>query len=74
MNYYKAVHAITIWTFLGLPIPAWGQGVLENPQPQASESGVGVVSGWHCDADVIEIQFDDLARLEAAYGTSRGDM
>lgn len=53
--------------------PALGQGALENPQPQRSESGIGVVSGWHCNASVIEIQFDDLAPIDAAYGTTRED-
>jgi len=53
--------------------PVLGQGALENPQPQRSESGIGVVSGWYCDASVIEIQFDDLAPIDAAYGTTRED-
>ncbi|MGE0824386.1 MAG: hypothetical protein AB7G75_06410 [Candidatus Binatia bacterium] len=73
MTYRTAVHVITICTFLGLTVPAWGQGVLENPQPLTIESGIGVVSGWHCNANLIEIQFDSFDRLEAAYGTARGD-
>jgi hypothetical protein len=37
------------------------------------ESGIGLVSGWHCDAEVIEVQFDAYPPIEAAYGTSRED-
>ncbi len=38
-------------------------------------SGVGVISGWVCDASKIEIEFDnDTAnRWQAAYGTERVD-
>jgi hypothetical protein len=51
--------------------PLLAQGYLENPQPFSSESGIGLVSGWHCDAQLIEVQFDDQPPLPAAYGTSR---
>jgi subtilisin-like proprotein convertase family protein len=48
-------------------------GALENPQPNAFASGIGVISGWYCDAQEIQIQFDDEAPKTAAYGTNRGD-
>jgi subtilisin-like proprotein convertase family protein len=49
------------------------EGALENPQPDAFASGIGLVSGWYCDAERIEIQFNDEAPKVAAYGTNRGD-
>ena len=49
------------------------QGVLENPQPASFQSGIGVISGWICSANVVEIEFDGGVRFEAAYGTSRAD-
>jgi hypothetical protein len=52
---------------------ALAQGTLENPQPAGFESGIGLVSGWHCNAGQIQVQFDDRALVTAAYGTSRGD-
>lgn len=52
---------------------AQAQGNLENPAPDGSESGIGLISGWHCGAGQIEIVFDSRPPLRAAYGTSRGD-
>jgi hypothetical protein len=48
------------------------QGVLENPHPSSFQSGIGVVSGWVCNATQIEIEFDGI-RVQAGYGTLRGD-
>ncbi len=49
--------------------------VLENPQPGSFQSGIGVISGWVCEASQIEIEFDDDAanRWLAGYGTQRSD-
>ena len=46
---------------------------LENPQPGSFQSGIAVISGWACDAERIDIEFDQRIRLQAAYGTSRKD-
>ena len=51
----------------------WAQATLENPAPNSAQSGLGVISGWVCDATTIEIQFNELPPQEAAYGTSRSD-
>ena len=48
-------------------------GVLENPSPNSAQSGVGIISGWACEADRIEIQFNHEPPQAAAYGTSRPD-
>ena len=60
---------------LGLACPGllWAQSALENPQPDSFQSGVGVISGWVCEANQILIVFDDISTFEAAYGTSRVD-
>ena len=49
--------------------------ILENPQPGAFVSGIGTISGWVCDADKVEIEFDNDAanRWQAGYGTQRLD-
>ncbi len=47
--------------------------VLEVPQAAAVASGIGIVSGWICDAAVVEIVFDGGSPIQAAYGTSRQD-
>ena len=52
---------------------AWAAATLENPVPGALKSGVGVISGWVCDADELEVSFDGGARLFIPYGSERLD-
>ena len=51
----------------------FAQGMLGNPPDSGQESGIGIVSGWHCDAETITVQFDAYDPLEASYGTTRQD-
>ena len=46
--------------------------MLENPAPASFQSGIGVLSGWVCEAEEVVIEIDEMP-LEAAYGTSRAD-
>ena len=51
---------------------------LENPQPDSSQSGIGVISGWVCEAEEITVEFEHgetgaVASTTAGYGTSRAD-
>jgi hypothetical protein len=46
---------------------------LENPQAGSFQSGIGVISGWTCTANVVEIVIDNASPLPAGYGTTRGD-
>lgn len=48
-------------------------GHLEIPQPGSSQSGIGLISGWYCDADSVAIQIDDGPLKTAGYGTERAD-
>ena len=52
-------------------------GFLENPGPNSFQSGLGVISGWVCEADEVEIVIEtageEVARIAAAYGTERAD-
>ena len=52
-------------------------GYLENPGPASFQSGIGVISGWVCAAEGVEIEIvqedGPVHRLEAAYGTERAD-
>ena len=57
-----------------VPAAALATGNLENPTPSAATvSGISMVSGWHCDAARIEIEFDGAIRTPAASGTDRLD-
>lgn len=49
------------------------QGNLENPIANTADSGVAVISGWHCDAAEIEILVDGVSLGLAGMGTSRAD-
>ncbi|MBM4255828.1 MAG: hypothetical protein FJ147_08015 [Deltaproteobacteria bacterium] len=55
-----------------LTLQAQVQGVLENPRSSSYQSGIGVISGWVCNAKQIDIEFDGV-RLQASYGTGRAD-
>ena len=52
-------------------------GFLENPGEDSFQSGIGLIAGWVCEAEAVEIEIaseaGDTQRLEAAYGTARGD-
>lgn len=52
---------------------AHATGYLETPQPRSFQSGIGVVSGWHCSAESILIRIDDGAPLRAGNRTERND-
>ena len=74
-----------MWSRLSIPMsvrlllflipvpPASAQQILENPTPGSFQSGIGVISGWVCDAQTIEVRFDGGPRHAVGYGTSRGD-
>lgn len=52
---------------------ALAQGALEIPAPKSTQSGIGVVSGWHCSANRIEIVVDGGAPVLAGAHTPRDD-
>ncbi len=52
---------------------ATAPGILEIPQAGAATSGVGLISGWLCDAGRVEVEIDGATLLPAAYGTARDD-
>ena len=66
-------HGLLFATLLACSPLVFGQGMLGNPQDAGQESGIGIVSGWHCDAEAITVQFDVYDPLQAAYGTTRED-
>ena len=49
-------------------------GVFESPPDGVTVSGASLVSGWHCSAARIEVEYDGgPARTPAAAGTDRPD-
>ena len=68
---------VTLIGGLSLPQSLWAQSVFENPQPGSFQSGVGVISGWVCEAEQIDIVFNPGTATEetwrAGYRTTRED-
>ena len=52
--------------------PAPPRGVLENPEPMSSQSGIGTISGWVCAASEVTIEINGQAQF-AGYGAERLD-
>ena len=52
-------------------------GYLENPGGNSYQSGIGVLSGWTCAADVVAIEIEtaggQVLAQPVAYGTARLD-
>jgi uncharacterized delta-60 repeat protein len=54
-------------------VNATGGGMLENPGPGSFQSGIGLISGWICNAGNVQIRIDNRPPVSAAYGTNRAD-
>ena len=67
------MRTLFIVAFCFITSTARAQGFLENPAPESFQSGLGIISGWHCTARRIEIEIDDRIRVSASHGTPRSD-
>lgn len=56
-----------------LPFAAFAQGYLENPVAGGIESGIGLVSGWHCTAKEIRVFIDGVDIGTSGVGSIRND-
>ena len=58
-------------------VVTFSPGYLENPGDDSFQSGIGVISGWVCEAESVEIEIETAGgavhRYEAGYGTARAD-
>lgn len=59
--------------FFSLPCLAFATGALENPANGTTESGIGIISGWHCTASKVEVLIDDKPVGNAYVGSTRAD-
>lgn len=62
-----------IAVFFLLPALACAQGVLEVPAQSSFQSGIGLISGWHCNAQRIEISIDLGPPILVSSHTPRDD-
>lgn len=47
---------------------------LEIPTPHTTLSGIGVISGWKCDAGELTVRFDGGDSIPLVYGSERKDV
>src|SRR5262245_57359880 len=66
------MRTLFIVAFCFITSTARAQGLLENPAQDSFQSGLGLISGWHCTAQRIEIEIDRIRTL-ASRGTPRSD-
>ncbi len=64
---------LAFFCLLLAPFVVWAAATLENPVPGSVKSGVGLISGWICDAEKLEVSFDGGPRKFAPYGSERTD-
>ena len=60
------------------PVATDADGTLENPSGGGYRSGIGLISGWVCAAEDVEVRISNargalVRTLQVAYGTSRPD-
>lgn len=65
---------IAILPFIALPLHAQSlNGNLENPVANSTESGIGLVSGWHCTAKDVTVRIDGVDLGRSGVGSIRND-
>ncbi|MBB6523410.1 hypothetical protein [Pseudoteredinibacter isoporae] len=67
-------HTLLVLAFAAVSAQSsFAQSRLENPVAKKVESGVSVISGWHCTAQDIEVFIDGKSIGMAGTGTQRPD-
>ena len=69
----KQIKKIAGATALFIPVLALAEGRLENPANNVTDSGIGVISGWHCSATRVEAVIDGASAGFAYVGSERLD-
>jgi len=59
--------------FLFFHLISQAQGSLENPAESSAESGIGIISGWHCTASRVDFFIDGKSVGYALVSSDRGD-
>jgi hypothetical protein len=72
MSQRKTVLGLVV-VLLAVASAAFAQGHLDNPTAGSAQSGQGLIYGWFCHASTIEMVVDGTIRVQASYGTLRGD-
>lgn len=67
--------SIISFAFLFIGVAALAQSSLENPSHNSYQSGIGIISGWACNASnsQVDVLIDGKNQILMASGTERGD-
>lgn len=60
--------------FVVLSLDQAGKALLESPPQGSAQSGIGLISGWACVADRVEISIDGGPRIKVPGETGREDV
>jgi hypothetical protein len=60
--------------FVVLTVDQAGKAFIENPAQGSVQSGIGLISGWACVADRVEISIDGGARIKVSGEMGRADV
>ncbi|MEE4378162.1 MAG: hypothetical protein V2J55_11725 [Candidatus Competibacteraceae bacterium] len=73
--FHSFVHLfrVLLLFFIGASAPSLAQSFLESPSQGSFESGIGLIRGWVCEANQVEVSIDGGPLRQTAYGTKRGD-
>ena len=66
-------HVLGILCVVFAVAPGWA-AVLEIPTPHTTLSGIGVISGWKCNAGELTARFNDGEAIPLLYGVERQDV
>jgi hypothetical protein len=61
-------------SFAVLTLDQARKGLIEIPAQDSVQSGVGLISGWSCLAEAVEISIDDGTRIKVPTESPRGDV
>lgn len=69
------IQSIAISALFFASVTASAQSSLENPSHNSYQSGIGIISGWACNANgsQVDVLIDGMFPMPMATGTERGD-
>ncbi len=59
---------VAFWLVFVLSPPGWA-ALIELPASGGTASGIGIVSGWKCEAGTLTVRFNGGNPLEMPYGS-----
>jgi hypothetical protein len=64
---------LCLLSIIGFTASAFAQFTIENPQPDSTQSGIGLISAWKCTGKNLTAVIDGIYTLALVYGSDRLD-